>query len=86
MLSAIATVLLQKAIFQDRIAFPDFEYKHTKTGLKIDKGDRNLLVLAQRGFVHKSNITFYGSVHANSVLLSLSSWSEWICDVGRSDL
>ncbi|WP_369723773.1 hypothetical protein AB8Z38_07080 [Bradyrhizobium sp. LLZ17] len=53
----------QKAIFQERVAFPDFEYKHTKTGLKIDKGDRNRLVLVQGCFVYKSNITFYGSVH-----------------------
>jgi hypothetical protein len=53
----------QKAVFQDRVAFPQFEYKHIKTGLKVNKNDRNRIVIVQGCFVYKSKITLYGSVH-----------------------
>jgi hypothetical protein len=47
----------QKSIFQDRVAFPDFTYTHTKTGLIIDKNDNNRIVVVQGCFIYKSRIS-----------------------------
>jgi hypothetical protein len=46
----------EKSIFQDRVAFPDFIYTHTKTGLVIDKNDKNRIVVVQGCFIYKSRI------------------------------
>jgi hypothetical protein len=55
-----------KQTFQDRIAFPDFSYTHSKNGLRVDKADHNRIVVVQGCFVYKSNVTPLGSVHRSA--------------------
>jgi hypothetical protein len=52
-----------KQVFQDRVAFPDFTYTHSKTGLKVDVSDHNKVVVVQGCFVYKSSITFFRPIH-----------------------
>lgn len=52
-----------KQFFENRVAFPDFSYTHSKTGLHVDKGDFNRVVVVQGCFVYESDITLFTSIH-----------------------
>lgn len=55
-----------KAIFQDRVAFPEFEYRHVKSNLTLDRSDRRRIAVIQGCFVYRTDVTFYGSVHRSA--------------------
>ena len=46
-----------KPVFEERVAFPDFQYERTKTGPWIDQRDHKKLVFLLGCFVYRSPIT-----------------------------
>jgi hypothetical protein len=53
----------QKNLFQDRVAFPDFSYVEYKKGLRVEKEDKNRIVVVQGCFVYRSQTTFFNPLH-----------------------
>jgi hypothetical protein len=56
----------KKIPFQDRVAFPEFEYTEAKTGLHVDPSDTKKIVVVEGCFVYRSPITFLNPIHQTS--------------------